>query len=603
VNVAFLLLLALPGTEPLNFDGDPALAMVDGIKQYLMKLTAAPPRPVDSSRERLRYVLGVVDERVAFDAPEVISGTTIRWPVLDGVWAEGVLLKPKGKPRGFVVAVPDADESPEHFVAARRFAAEGLMVLSPTLIDRGMHPAVKYTRREWIYRMAYPLGRHVIGFEVQKILAGIDWFAKQAAGRPISVYGYGEGGMLALFAGALDERINSVTVSGFTLDRQGTWHEPIYRNVWGIARDFGDLTALIKPRKLIVDSRRGPAVASLPEPAAPGSLEGETSRPQDDPARQRRMVLEIERFLLRLVPQLEKKRTADREKLRDELIGELPEDNTPLRPRTRELENGGYEVMLDIAPDVIAYGVLLLPKDMKPGERRPTVVMQHGLNGRPQSLYGQTSGRDLEVYGNVGQRLADEGFVVYMPQNPYIHDFRPISRLANPLGLTLFSVIQRQHSRMLDWLSAQPFVDAKRIGFYGLSYGGKTALRVPPLEDRYALSICSGDFNEWVRKLIDPAERYSYMLTKEYEILEFNLAGIASHAEMATMIAPRPFMVERGHRDGVGIDEWVGYEYAKVKRFYDEAGIGDRTEIAWFNGPHRIDGRATIAFLKKYLGK
>jgi hypothetical protein len=315
------------------------------------------------------------------------------------------------------------------------------------------------------------------------------------------------------------------------------------------------------------------------------------------------MVLDLERFLLRLVPQLEKKRTADREKLRHELIGELPEDKTPLRPRTRKFATGGYEVMLDVAPGVIAYGVLLLPKDMKPGERRPTVVMQHGLNGRPQSLYGQTSGRDLEVYGNIGQRLADEGFVVYMPQNPYIHNFRPISRLANPLGLTLFSFIQRQHSRMLDWLSAQPFVDPKRIGFYGLSYGGKTALRVPALEDRYALSICSGDFNEWVRKLIDPAEPYSYMHTNEYEVLEFNLAGIASHAEMAMMIAPRPFMVERGHRDGVGADEWVAYEYAKVRRFYDEAGIGDRTEIAWFNGPHRIDGPATIAFLKKFLGK
>jgi hypothetical protein len=315
------------------------------------------------------------------------------------------------------------------------------------------------------------------------------------------------------------------------------------------------------------------------------------------------MVRDIERFLLRLVPVLEKKRTADREKLRHELIGQLPADNTPLRARTREIANGGYEVMLDVAPGVIAYGVLLLPKDMKTGERRPAVVMQHGLNGRPQSLYGQSSGRDLEVYGNIGQRLADEGFVVYMPQNPYIHDFRPISRLANPLGLTLFSFIQRQHSRMLDWLSAQPFVDASRIGFYGLSYGGKTALRVPPLEDRYALSICSGDFNEWVRKLIDPAEPYSYMLTKEYEILEFNLAGIASHAEMAMMIAPRPFMVERGHRDGVGIDEWVAYEYAKVKRFYDEAGMADKTSIAWFNGPHRIDGPAAIAFLKSFLQK
>jgi hypothetical protein len=252
---------------------------------------------------------------------------------------------------------------------------------------------------------------------------------------------------------------------------------------------------------------------------------------------------------------------------------------------------------------VFAYGVLLLPKDLKPGERRPTVVIQHGLNDRPQSLYGQTSGRAFDVYGNIGQRLAAEGFVVYMPQNPYIADFRPISRLANPLGLSLFSFILRQHSRMLDWLSSQSSVDPQRIGFYGLSYGGKTALRVPPLENRYALSICSADFNEWVRKLTDPSEPWSYMFTKEYEILEFNLAGIASHAEMAMLMAPRPFLVERGHRDTVGIDEWVAYEYAKVRRFYDQLGIGPKTAIAWFDGPHRIDGPATIAFLKRYLAQ
>jgi hypothetical protein len=188
-----------------------------------------------------------------------------------------------------------------------------------------------------------------------------------------------------------------------------------------------------------------------------------------------------------------------------------------------------------------------------------------------------------------------------MPQNPYIHDFRPISRLANPLGLTIFSFILRQHERTLDWLSTLPFVDPKRIGFYGLSYGGKTALRVPPLEQRYAVSICSGDFNEWVRKLTTTAEPYSYMFTREYEILEFDLAGIASHAEMAMLTAPRPFMVERGHGDGVGIDEWVAYEYAKVRRFYTRQGLADRTSIAFFDGPHRIDGPATIPFLRRFL--
>jgi hypothetical protein len=30
--------------------------------------------------------------------------------------------------------------------------------------------------REWIYRPAFELGRHIIGYEVQKILALVDWF-------------------------------------------------------------------------------------------------------------------------------------------------------------------------------------------------------------------------------------------------------------------------------------------------------------------------------------------------------------------------------------------------------------------------------------------
>jgi hypothetical protein len=148
-----------------------------------------------------------------------------------------------------------------------------------------------------------------------------------------------------------------------------------------------------------------------------------------------------------------------------------------------------------------------------------------------------------------------------------------------------------------------PEVDPARIGFYGLSYGGKTALRIPTLLDRYALSICSGDFNEWVDKLTNVDEPISYMFTNEYEMSEWNLAGVANHGEMAKLMAPRPFMVERGHRDAVGIDERVAYEYAKVRRFYDELGIGDRTEIEYFNGPHMMHAVGTVAFLRKYLGR
>jgi hypothetical protein len=70
---------------------------------------------------------------------------------------------------------------------------------------------------------------------------------------------------------------------------------------------------------------------------------------------------------------------------------------------------------------------------------------------------------------------------------------------------------------------------------------------------------------------------------------------------MAALIAPRPFMVERGHGDGVAPDEWVGYEFAKVRRTFDLLGIGDRCELTVFNGGHQIEGKATFAFLAKHL--
>jgi hypothetical protein len=176
-----------------------------------------------------------------------------------------------------------------------------------------------------------------------------------------------------------------------------------------------------------------------------------------------------------------------------------------------------------------------------------------------------------------------------------------LQRKANPLGKSIFSVIIAQHEQILNWLETLPFVDAQRIGFYGLSYGGKTAMRVPAVLDRYCLSICSADFNDWVKKNATVHSNYSYMFMGEYEMPEFALGQMWNYAEMAALIAPRPFMVERGHDDGVAPDEWVAYEFAKVQRFYDKLGVGERTEIEFFNGPHTINGVGTFKFLHRHL--
>lgn len=734
----------LAGTDALTASGDLAMDMVAGIDRHLTKLTtasieardrlwAAGPRTDDQRRRRLAAILGLVKNRKPPGAPETVGTLSmpsrvantsrytvdaIRWPVFDGLEAEGLLLQPAGKPVAYVVALPDADGSPEMIVGlsaelpptahfARRLAENGCLVVIPTLIDRketwSGNPKMSMTNqphREFIYRMAFELGRHVIGYEVHKVLAAVDWFEELTRDQPrraIGVAGYGEGGLLALYSAAVDPRITAAWVSGHFQPRQDLWQEPIYRSVWGLLTEFGDaeLAAMIAPRGLVIEASRGPEVAGPPwardgrrgaapgrlvsppleavraecerarqlcaraetadrlrliEPAdadpGPGSEQAlaaflralgragmpepagtppEDARPLFDPrARLQRQFLQMVDYTQGLLPQSEAWRRESfwlkvdassldrwndtvrprRGQFWKEVMGRvegLPKWAVRTRKSYDQPKWTGYETVIEMGPDVFAYGILCVPRDLRPGEKRPVVVCQHGLDGRPSEVVDPSI---QSVYHAFGARLAELGYIVYAPQNPYIggDTFRLLQRKAHPLALSLFSFIIAQHEATLEWLAGLPFVDSDRIAFYGLSYGGKTAMRVPAVLPRYCLSICSGDFNEWVRKNAAIDYPNGYMFTGEFEMPEWNLGPTFNYAEMAGLIAPRPFMVERGHDDGVGTDEWVAYEYAKVRRLYAQLGIPERTGIEFFNSGHEIHGVGTFAFLKRHLG-
>jgi SAM-dependent methyltransferase len=351
-----------------------------------------------------------------------------------------------------------------------------------------------------------------------------------------------------------------------------------------------------------------------------------TDRRKDfDPApRQKRQLDQLVAFTQQLQPQAARNRAAffkdadtsspekfhasnkaRRDYFHEEVIGKLPELRLPPNARTRlvydEPKWKGYEVVLDCYDDVFAFGILCVPNDLKAGEKRPVVVCQHGLEGRPSVVVDPKLKQ--KPYHAFGAQLADRGYIVFAPQNPYIGQdkFRVLQRKANPLRLSIYSFIVRQHERILEWLGSLPFVDALRIAYYGLSYGGKVAMRIPAILEGYCLSICSGDFNEWIWKNITMEWAGSYMFTNEYEMYEFDLGNTFNYAEMAALIAPRPFMVERGHDDTVGRDEEVAAEYAKVRRLYDKLQIGDRTNIEFFSGVHEIHGKGTFEFLDKHL--
>jgi hypothetical protein len=203
----------------------------------------------------------------------------------------------------------------------------------------------------------------------------------------------------------------------------------------------------------------------------------------------------------------------------------------------------------------------------------------------------------------VAAKLADRGYIVFVPHNMYRGEdrYRWLSRKANAVKASLFSFITAQHDQVLRWLETLPFVDGSRMAFYGLSYGGETAVRVPALLEKYALSICSGDFNQWTRKVAATDEVFSFMYTIEWEMPYFNMGSTFDYSEMSYLIFPRPFMVERGHHDLVGRDRWVAYEYAKTRWVYTQLQLGARTEIEYFNGGHAMNAEGTFSFLSKHL--
>lgn len=742
----------LPETQPLTWEGSFPERIMDGAHRYAERKIAesietrqkywhrdlssrpAYEKSVEPNRSRFLKQIGVVDTRPPVimerfgddDSPAMVAVTDaysvhqVRWPALANVTAEGLLLEPGHSPVGYVIALPDADQTPEQISGlasgiapesqyARRLAENGFEVLVPVLIDRTTrwsgHPDIQMTNeagREWIYRQAYHMGRHIIGYEVQKVLAAVDWFCRMRKGAgKIGVVGYAEGGLIAFYAGAADTRIDAVLVSGYFNTRQQVWSEPLYRNVWALLHEFGDaeIATLIAPRGLVVEYSLGPEItgprgdlrnpnfetvaaefdriASLTSaefqprqlirgergaPVEPGSINAlrqfaqqlaanfqsqvSSQPPIDqrrsfDPAeRQKNQLRALEAFtqelvrksehvrrkfyLYKVAPEMEETAWIQelshpayspdtfieasnwyRQYFWEEVLGKFEEPLLPANPRTRRIYDNpmwtGYEVTLDVWPEVITYGILLLPKDIKPGERRPVVVCQHGLDGVPKDVIEETRG-----YHKFAARLADQGFIIFAPFNLYWDDdrYRWLCRKANGVKASLFSFIIAQHDQSLRWLQTLPMVDPNRIAFYGISYGGETAVRVPPILQSYCLSICSGDFNSWTRKVAATDERFSYMYNQDqdsWEMPYFNEGNTFDYAEMTYLMTLRPFMVERGHWDLVGRDRWVAYEYAKVARLYAQFGRPDNTEIEFFNGGHTIYGQGTFRFLHKHL--
>jgi hypothetical protein len=177
-------------------------------------------------------------------------------------------------------------------------------------------------------------------------------------------------------------------------------------------------------------------------------------------------------------------------------------------------------------------------------------------------------------------------------------------RRAHLVGMIPAGMDAKKFGRVIDYLSTLPFVDAERFAFYGLSYGGYTALWTAPAEPRFRVVICSGHFNDWVVKTSDVTLGTAFPMYRDVsDMFNFGMLNAFNHSDLASLIAPRPFLIEMGDNDGVIVEPraLADLEIDRVLDIYRKLRIPEKGICARFAGPHRIDGAEAYPFLDRWL--
>ncbi|MCZ2080241.1 MAG: prolyl oligopeptidase family serine peptidase [Bryobacterales bacterium] len=544
-----------------------------------------------------------------------------------------------------------------------RLLAANAVVAVPTMVERSAdhplsHKLKNKDRRHILHRLGFVVGRSLTGLDVQKILLLREELASRKGidRSRIVVMGTGQGGMTALYAAAAEPSFAGAAVLDYFHQREQAWSEPVDRMLFGQLLEFGDaeLAALVAPRKLLLGYRSGSPLL--------GTAARELARAQEyyrkrsrgnalsvmknvaDPLLQAAIYLvatdsagtpgelsfrvplervraardedfeSLHAYLLRLVEESEDRReeywhNPQPAHMREQLArheGVPQEPSAPLRPRTRLVRVTdkwtGYEVLLDVFGGLEVYGHLLVPRGANKG--LPAVICQHGLDGQPKDITG-IGEKPRSPYHLFGAALADRGYVVFAPyltvpapQGKLIND---LVRRSAPLGMMRTGIEVRKLRAVVDFLSAQPFVDAKRIGYYGLSYGGYSTLWMGPLEPRLAAIVISGHFNDWRSKITNHELATSYLMHPDEDFYSWNALHRFTHPELIAAMSPRPVMVEFAEKDGTTTPEWHQRAWKQVEAMSSALGVADRVEREWFLGVHEIGGMRTFEFLDKWL--
>ena len=143
---------------------------------------------------------------------------------------------------------------------------------------------------------------------------------------------------------------------------------------------------------------------------------------------------------------------------------------------------------LKAADGQVMHYSMLKPLGFDPAKHYPVYI---NVYGGPHAQMVERRWGDL-----FGQYMAQRGYIVFKLDNR--GSFRRERQFTDVIYKNLGKHEVEDQLVGVDWLSRQPYVDAKRIGVFGWSYGGFMTLRLlEAASDRIALGVAVAPVTEW----------------------------------------------------------------------------------------------------------
>jgi dienelactone hydrolase len=300
-------------------------------------------------------------------------------------------------------------------------------------------------------------------------------------------------------------------------------------------------------------------------------------------------------------------------------IGFQDAAKVPLSPeRIERVDCGDYvreKIVIRTALHVLMPVYLLLPKS-GPRPLR-TVIALHGHGYGAKDIVGLwedgSERREPDGYHrDFAVALCRAGFAVAAPeiacfgerQTDFGHLDQTLGQsapytcthtamLAFHQGASVVGMRVRDGRRLIDYLETRPELDTRRLGAMGISGGGMHTFFLACVEPRVRACVVSGYFCAFRDSIFAMSHCACNFVPGLSRFGEIN--------DLAGLVAPRPMLVEAGHRDPIFPIGAVKKTIAKTRRVYRAFRAEDRLATDYFQGRHQISGRKAYAWLASVL--